>query len=144
MKLTDLSKTQKYNLCIKLVSSLMEYLNDDEASFVSEALNLCRSWYKDPGLDIAVDLYRYLDDEYQSLSLYEEVEEDIKKNALWNCIIDSVAYICRGAFEAQGAKYFPEAIELVDDDIFNHMQESLFQFNGNSDEWDKLLCMIEK
>lgn len=41
------------------------------------------------------------------------------------CIIDAIAYISKAAYEKEGAKYFPEPIEMVDDDIFTHMIHSL-------------------
>ena len=54
-------------------------------------------------------------------------------------MIDSVAYICRGAFEEQGAKWFPEPIELVDESLFVHLEESLMQFSENRDEYDRIV-----
>ena len=47
--------------------------------------------------------------------------------ALWNCIIDSFAFICRKAYEEQGAKYYPEPIELVDDTTLIHLVNSFLK-----------------
>ncbi len=140
IRLAELNKDQKYDFCIKLVSLLREYLKDDEvSSFVAGALDLCQAWNKDRSLNIAVDLYRYLDDEWQSFTIYQENEEDEKMIALWNCMIDAIAYLCRGAFEEQGIKYFPEPIEAVDDSIFDHLEDSFLQFFGNTDELDRII-----
>ena len=140
MKITDLSKAQKYDFCIKLVSVLKEYLKDDkESSFVTDGLDSCKAWNKVHSLDIAAELYDYLDGEEQSLALYEELEEDERKRALWNCIIDSIAYICRGAFEEEGAKYFPEPIESVDENLFVHIEESFLKFGGSRVEFDSIV-----
>ena len=107
--------------------------------FVGKVLNLCQAWNIDRSLNIAVELYEYLDGEEQSLALYEEAEDDTKMNALWNCMIDSVAYVCRGAFEEQGAKWFPEPIELVDESLFVHLEEALLQFSGSRVEFDRIV-----
>lgn len=139
LDISALNKSQKYDLCIKVLSALRGYLNGDEAACVDGALKICQAWSKDHSLDIAVELYNYIDGEERGFTLYQEAEEDVKMIALWNCIIDSAAYICRGAFESQGAKYFPEPIELVDEDIFIHLEESFLQFSGNRDELDKMI-----
>lgn len=41
-------------------------------------------------------------------------EDEVRRHAL-NCIIYGVAYIARKSYEHEGAKYFPEPIELVDE-----------------------------
>ena len=40
-------------------------------------------------------------------------------------ITDAVAYVSRAAYEKEGAKYLPEPIEAVDENIFTHMVQSL-------------------
>lgn len=55
--------------------------------------------------------------EYQ----YQESEKDECVIEVWNCIIDAVAYICRKIYEEQGADYFPEPIELVDEDTYSRL-----------------------
>ena len=48
-------------------------------------------------------------------------EKDEYMIDVWNCIIDAVAYICRKIYEEQGADYFPEPIELVDEDTYSRL-----------------------
>ena len=62
-----------------------------------------------------------LDDEECSLTLYQESEKDECVIEVWNCIIDAVAYICRKIYEEQGVDYFPEPIELVDEDTYSRL-----------------------
>ena len=53
------------------------------------------------------------------------MEKDEKKISAWDCIIDAVAYVSRVAYEKEGVKYLPEPIEIVNDNIFTHMMNSL-------------------
>ena len=62
-----------------------------------------------------------MDNEECSFTLYQESEKDEYMIDVWNCIIDAVAYICRKIYEEQGADYFPEPIELVDEDTYSRL-----------------------
>ena len=66
-----------------------------------------------------------LDNEENGFTLFQEMEEDEKNISAWDCIIDAVAYVSRAAYEKEGVKYLPEPIEIVDDNIFTHMVQSL-------------------
>ena len=53
-----------------------------------------------------------------------EIEEFIKELKLENegsDDRDAVAYICRKIYEEQGVDYFPEPIELVDEDTYSRL-----------------------
>ena len=56
---------------------------------------------------------------------YSKKWRKMKKISAWDCIIDAVAYVSRAAYEKEGVKYLPEPIEIVDDNIFTHMVQSL-------------------
>lgn len=75
-------------------------------------------------------LYDFLDNEEHGFTLFQEMETDEIKNNVWNCIIDTVAYISKVSYEEKGIKYLPESIELVDDNIFTHMINNLFLCNS--------------
>lgn len=85
-----------------------------------KAIDLTRQWLNDK-TDVSQKLYDLLDDEECSLTLYQESEKDEYMIDVWNCIIDAVAYICRKIYEEQGADYFPEPIELVDEDTYSRL-----------------------
>ena len=53
------------------------------------------------------------------------MEEDEVEISAWDCIIDAIAYVSKAAYEKEGIKYLPESIEIVDDNIFTHMMQSL-------------------
>lgn len=59
--------------------------------------------------------------EYRSSEDFQESEKDECVIEVWNCIIDAVSYICRKIYEEQGADYFPEPIELVDEDTYSRL-----------------------
>ena len=43
---------------------------------------------------------------------------------VWNCIIYAFAYICRKIFENQGAVYFPEPIEMADEETITILRDT--------------------
>lgn len=98
---------------------------DDAAkkALINKAIEACEAWV-DNKADVGEILYNYLDNEEESLSVFLEMEEDeVRRHAL-NCIIYGVAYIARKSYEHEGAKYFPEPIELVDEKTVTDMARS--------------------
>lgn len=115
---------QNILLCLDVLESLKgQILNRSAVFYIEDAVRLTRQWLNDQA-EIADALYDLLDNEEQSFTLFQEAEPDKRQTALWNCIIDAAAYICRKAYEAQGAKYFPEPIGLVDHDTFERMMHT--------------------
>ena len=76
-----------------------------------------------------------MDNEENGFTIFEEMENDEKIIAAWHCVIYAVAYISRAAYEKEGAIYFPEPIELVDDDIVQHMIQSLLVCDSKEREY---------
>ena len=63
-----------------------------------------------------------MDDEYHGFTIFQEGEENEYLINVWNCIIDAFAYICRAVYDDFGAKYYPEPIELVDEETFSRLK----------------------
>ena len=127
MKLLELTTEQKCSFCIKIVEMIKNKIVDKEAcGYVTKALVLAKQWTK-KNTNIAYELYDLIDNEEYGFTIYQESEEDEDMIALWNCIIDSFAFICRKAYEEQGTNCYPEPIELVDDTTLIHLVNSFLK-----------------
>ena len=119
--MADQIELQKIHHCLRIIENIKKQIGDEEAvCYVEKAMDLTRKWLNDK-TDVSQKLYDLLDDEECSLTLYQESEKDEYMIDVWNCIIDAVAYICRKIYEEQGADYFPEPIELVDEDTYSRL-----------------------
>ena len=143
MKLDDMSVTQKCIFCVKVVEYLKNGVDNEMAvSYIDRALDLSKSWILNQE-NIATTLYNLIDNEDNGFTMFQELEEDEKKIMLWNCIIDAFAFICRKAYENIGTKYYPEPIELVDDDTLTHLTDSFMLYDDeNSEVIKNILSMI--
>lgn len=116
IKLTEL---QNIHQCLLIIEDVRKQLDDAKAiQYVDKALVLSRQWLNDK-TDVAEELYNLLDNEECSFTLYQESENDERMIDVWNCIIEATAYICRKVYEDKGSVYFPEPIELVDEDTYS-------------------------
>lgn len=119
--MADQIELQKIHHCLRIIEDVKKQISDEEAvCYVEKAMDLTRKWLNDK-TDVSQKLYDLLDDEECSLTLYQESEKDECVIEVWNCIIDAVAYICRKIYEEQGVDYFPEPIELVDEDTYSRL-----------------------
>lgn len=111
--------------CLLIVERAKIFINNEQAKNVIEsAIKVAVEWIKNK-TNIADKLYNYLDNEENSLTIFQEQETDETVIAAYNAIINAFAIICKNAYLDTGTKYFPEPIELVDESTFNHMIESL-------------------
>ena len=119
--MVDQIELQKIHHCLRIIENIKKQIGAEEAArYVEKAIDLTRQWLNDK-TDVSQKLYDLLDDEECSLTLYQESEKDECVIEVWNCIIDAVAYICRKIYEEQGVDYFPEPIELVDEDTYSRL-----------------------
>ena len=117
--MADQIELQKIHHGLRIIENIKKQIGAEEAArYVEKAIDLTRQWLNDK-TDVFQKLYDLLDDEECILTMYQESEKDEYMIDVWNCIIDAVAYICRKIYEEQGADYFPEPIELVDEDTYS-------------------------
>lgn len=129
----NMTEKEKIKFCLMIAEKAAEYLDNKEAKALIE-LALKRSWeWVENKCDIAEELYNYLDNEENGFTTLQERETDERSAAAWNCIIDAIAFVCKSAYLEAGKKYLPEPIELVDDDIIDHMIESFLLCNGGDE-----------
>lgn len=96
-----------------------EFSQDKDKVTAQNVLDFSWRWLQNKECD-GEYLYNLLDDEECGITLIQEMSENENDKVAWNCIIDAVAYTSRKAYETEGAKYFPEPIELVDDTLVEH------------------------
>jgi hypothetical protein len=127
----DYKVTFFLGLSQKVVSRFLQ--NKDKVT-AQNALDFCWKWLQSKECD-GEYLYNLLDDEDCGITLIQEMSENDK--VAWNCIIDAVAYTSRKAYETEGAKYFPEPIELVDDTLVEHFINCFNNCVSDSDDYIK-------
>ena len=134
----DLIKLDQKNKCIfviKLAEKASSYLQKSNVNgLINEAIETCWKWIHSEEIPGDV-LYNFLDNDENGFTLFQEMEEDEKSISAWNCIIDAVAYVSRAAYEKEGVKYMPEPIEIIDDDIFTHMMDSIIICDAMAQEY---------
>lgn len=134
MDIDCLTQRDKAIFAIRLAEKANFYLQADNQNMVKEALSLCWKWIETES-DLGEDLYFFLDNEENGFTLLQEFEEDDIKTSAWNCIIDAIAIVSRMAYEKMGQRFFPEAIEIVDDSTFSHMISALIFCNDTEKDY---------
>jgi len=110
---------------------LNDFSQNEDRQLSQHALSKSLEWVKTKE-EIGCELYDLLDDEEHGITIIQEMSENEKDIAAWNCIIDTVAYTSRKAMEKEGVEYFPEPIALVDDTLVEHFIRSIEQVRGDS------------
>lgn len=134
MDIDCLTQRDKAIFAIRLAEKANFYLQADNQNMVKEALSLCWKWIETES-DLGEELYFFLDNEENGFTLLQEFEEDDIKISAWNCIIDAIAIVSRMAYEKMGQRFFPEAIEIVDDGTFSHMISALIFCNDTEKDY---------
>ncbi|TRZ39535.1 hypothetical protein CEQ21_00755 [Niallia circulans] len=127
--LTDEEKVLFFILLSKEILNDFSQLEDRQLA--QNAISKSLEWVKNEE-EIGYELYDLLDDEENGITIIQEMSDNEKDIAAWNCIIDTVAYTSRKAMEKEGVEYFPEPIALVDDSLVEHFISSMEQVKDNS------------
>lgn len=133
----ELNQKSKCIFAVKMAERASSYIQKScVKSLINEALDIAREWIHTEG-NAGEVLYNFLDNEENGFTLYQEMEEDEIEISAWDCIIDAIAYVSKAAYEKEGIEYLPEPIEIVDDNIFTHMMQSLILCDGMESEYIK-------
>ncbi len=119
-------------------------LEKDERLYavVRNALDCCWDWLITKKYD-GDFLYLLLDNEEDGITVILEEIDNEPEEAILNCAIDTVAFTSRMAYDRANAKYYPEPIELVDDELVKHLLECFnICFNDDSFVNDLLNFLI--
>ena len=116
-KYYDLSNEKKTAFFIGVSEKSITFLkNEHQAELARNAVECCREWLINRKYD-GEFLYELLDNEETGITIISDMTDDTVESAIWNCLIDTVAFVSRQAYDGEGAKYFPEPIELVDGNL---------------------------
>ena len=96
---------------------------------LENAIQLCDDFYT-KNSNVADELYETLDNEEDGFTIIQECEENEDIQLILDCIIDSIAIITKEAYDNIGQKYYPEPIELVTQETFIHLLNSLQKCYG--------------
>lgn len=114
---------------LSIAENVIHIFEDEEQKKMVQNVVLdCWNWIKTKEKD-GNYFYELLDDEEKGLVTFQENTNDEKEICAWNCIIDAVAYISRKAYELKGQRFFPQAIEIVDNALIEHTIENFLQCN---------------
>ena len=127
---------------------LNDFSQNEDRQLAQNALSKSLEWVKNKE-EIGYELYDLLDDEEHGITIIQEMSENEKDIAAWNCIIDTVAYTSRKAMEKEGGEYFPEPFALVDDTLVEHFIRSIEKVKGDSTllikkTYEQLLSNLDK
>ena len=98
--------------------------NEYKYEVIKNALDYCWEWLINQKYD-GEFFYELLDNEEDGITVISEMNDNEIENAIFNCVIDTVAFTSRVAFDKNNAKYYPEPIALVDDELVNHLLKCL-------------------
>lgn len=144
MSISELQDEYKVVLSLELAQQMISKLSKlEDRELAQKVLSCCWDWVENKNIE-ASNIYELLDDEFNGLVLVQqmcELEDDVD---VWNCIIYAVAYTSRIAYEYEGAKYFPQAIEGRSINLFNDFMDMFNIACGNSEVMDKIISHIEK
>lgn len=119
----NFSNDKKTAFLLELSMKTVSLLNNAEQKNIAEkAIEYCRKWLYNGSPD-GDFLYELLVNEQDGITIFAENTEDVSEQAVWNCIIDAVAFTSRKAYESENVKYYPEPIELVSDELIYHFME---------------------
>ncbi len=125
MEIGTLRKKDKCVFAVKMAERASRYFEDAKtASLIDNAIEIASAYIRTEKGDGEL-LYNFLDNENDGFTVLQEMEADEKTKDAWDCIIDAIAYVAKEAYLANGEKYFPEPIEMVDDTVFAHMTDAL-------------------
>ena len=124
------TQSQKARFAYKTLQFICVNIESKRIKKILEhAIQLCDDFYT-KNSNVADELYETLDNEEDGFTIIQECEENEDIQLILDCIIDSIAIITKEAYDNIGQKYYPEPIELVTQETFIHLLNSLQKCYG--------------
>ncbi|MEH6848910.1 MULTISPECIES: Imm6 family immunity protein [Bacillus] len=95
--------------------------NDEKYTYGREALDKCWQWVECKGI-LADDLYELIDSrDCYDITEFAEDEDDMNRAEVWYALVDAVSYTIWQAYKNENAKYVPQAIEIIKDELIEDL-----------------------
>lgn len=141
-KYYDLSNEKKTAFFIGVSEKSVTFLkNEHQAELARNAVECCWEWLINRKYN-GEFFYELLDNEENGITIISEMTDDTVELAIWNCLIDTIAFVSRQAYDGEGAEYFPEPIELVDDNLVEHLLKCYYTVFAGGEYIDMLLDFL--
>lgn len=141
-KYYNLSNEKKTAFFIGVSEKSIKFLkNEHQVELAENAVECCWEWLINRKFG-GEFLYGLLDDEETGITIVSDMTDDTAESAIWNCLIDTIAFVSRQAYEGEGAEYFPEPIELVDDNLGEHLLKCYYSVCADGEYIDRLLDFL--
>lgn len=129
-KLLLLSEDAQIAIFLVVAENAINYFVDKKFyKSAKDALDKCWNYLekKDVRGDDLYELIGSEDDNLVYLQVESESENDIK---VWDCVIDSVLYTCRKAYDKYN-EHLPQAVEIADFTLYDHLVSQYIMLNPN-------------
>lgn len=128
-----LSEDAQIAIFLLLAEDAIKYfINKEFIKSAKNALNSCWSYIEKRSVN-GDDLYDLIDSnkyDITDLQADAETENDVR---VWNCIIDSVLYTCRKAYDASN-ETLPQAVEIADFTLYEHFISQYVLLDSDNNE----------
>lgn len=145
-KFFDLDPEKKLAFYIGISEKCIALEYDERLyAVVRNALDRCWDWLISRKYD-GDYFYELLDNEENGITILQEEIDDGREEAVLNCVINTVAFASRLAYDENNAEYYPEPIEMVDDSLVEHLLtcfDMCFNNDGFADDLLDLLISVK-
>lgn len=139
MNVSELSENQKINFMIMISKRAISYMKENKYyGLLEKSIKECEEW-SDLGKYSGEYFYEVLDNEENGLAMLQCEDENEQYTELRNCVINTVAYVSRKAYEKDKIFYYPEPILLVSDDIVKDSMDALLSYEYENEEYINLI-----
>ena len=141
-----MSEQNRIEFMIFIAKRAMSYLETDHFyDLLKKSIEACEGWYETKK-HTGDYFYEILDNEENGLAMLQDEQEEDDIIELWNCIINTVAFIARKAYECEGTKYYPEPILMVSDALIAQSMSCLVEFSKEEQQHleEKYRLLLER
>ncbi|OPX42925.1 hypothetical protein CLHUN_32490 [Ruminiclostridium hungatei] len=140
----NLSVDAKVTYLLSLTELIISNISNSEGYDVAvESIEKCWEWVKFKNIE-PHNLYHYLENmDENDVMTYMQIEDDKKRESVWICIGNALAYTIWEAYQYNKEKYLPQTIESVDYNTIESFITNFDQVYLDNVLADKLLNYLE-
>lgn len=136
LKLTDDAQAAIYIIIAE--NAICYFENKEFIAKAKNAIDCCWRWIEKKDIN-GDELYDLIDsgNDFDIVDLQTKSKSNNVIN-VWDCIIDSVIYTCRKAYE-RNCENLPQAIEVANEDLFEHAKSKLISVDSSNEKKIELI-----